>query len=127
MTTDDPSGAASPTRERAEAARAAPVTSSRRVNGMVLSTANLYFTSNDEAGAHVFRTAQAANPGQEAELYREPPGNEFGDIVFANVAGGWYGYFFTANSSGDAFIKRVPLTGHRWRPSSPRPCPTSTW
>jgi hypothetical protein len=79
--------------------------------GMVLSTANLYFTSNDAQGAHVFRTAQTGHPGQEAELYHEPPGNRFGDIVFANVGGQFYGYFWAADSSGHSFIKRVPLSG----------------
>jgi hypothetical protein len=49
------------------------VVSLRRPGGMILSTGNLYFTSHDELGAHVFRTAQTSSPGQEAELYREPP------------------------------------------------------
>jgi glucuronoarabinoxylan endo-1,4-beta-xylanase len=88
-----------------------PVVSLRQPDGMILSTGNLYFTSHDALGAHVFRTAQTASPGQEIELYREPPGNRFGDIVFANVGGVFYGYFFTAESSGQVFIKRVPLTG----------------
>jgi glucuronoarabinoxylan endo-1,4-beta-xylanase len=88
-----------------------PVVSLRQPDGMILSTANLYFTSHDELGAHVFRTAQTSSPGQEIELYREPPGNRFGDIVFANVGGVFYGYFFAMDSSGQVFIKRVPLTG----------------
>jgi hypothetical protein len=83
----------------------------RQPGGMILSTANLYFTSHDELGAHVYRTAQTSSPGQEAELYREPPGNRFGDIVFANVGGVFYGYFWVVNNSGRSFIKRVPLTG----------------
>jgi hypothetical protein len=88
-----------------------PVVSLRQPDGMILSTANLYFTSHDELGAHVYRTAQTSSPGQEIELYREPPGNRFGDIVFANVGGVFYGYFFAMNSSGQVFIKRIPLTG----------------
>src|SRR4051794_25766624 len=90
---------------------AVPAVSLHRPDGMVLSTANLYFTSHDALGAHVFRTAQTASPGQEAELYREPPGNRFGDIVFANVGGVFFGYFWAVNSSGQSLIKRVPLTG----------------
>jgi hypothetical protein len=42
------------------------------VDGMVLSTANIYFTAHDRRIASVFRTAQSATPGQEAELCREP-------------------------------------------------------
>src|ERR1022692_1295626 len=49
------------------------------VDGIVLSTANIYFTVHDD-GARVFRTAQSATPGQEAELCHEP-GCRFGDIA----------------------------------------------
>lgn len=76
-------------------------------DGMVLSTANIYFTAHDNAGATVFRTAQSANPGQEVELCHEP-GCRFGDIVFANVDGVYYGYFF-ALASGMTTIRRIPL------------------
>lgn len=76
-------------------------------DGMVLSTANIYFTAHDGAGASVFRTAQSATPGQEAELCHEP-NCRFGDIVFANVDGVYYGYFF-ALASGMTTIRRIPL------------------
>ena len=81
-----------------------------RPDGMILSTGNLYFTSHDVFGAHVFRMAQTSIPGQEIELYHEPVGNRFGDIVFANVGGVYYGYFW-AQSGGNATIKRILLTG----------------
>jgi hypothetical protein len=76
-------------------------------DGMVLSTANIYFTAHDNAGATVFRTAQSATPGQEVELCHEPD-CRFGDIVFANVDGVYYGYFF-ALASGMTTIRRIPL------------------
>jgi hypothetical protein len=76
-------------------------------DGMVLSTANIYFTAHDNAGARVFRTAQSATPGQEVELCHEP-GCRFGDIVFANVGGTFYGYFF-ALTGGMTTIRRIPL------------------
>jgi hypothetical protein len=76
-------------------------------DGMVLSTANIYFTGHDNTGARVFRTAQSATPGQEAELCHEPA-CRFGDIVFANVDGVFYGYFF-ALTSGMTTIRRIPL------------------
>lgn len=79
--------------------------------GMILSTGNLYFTSHDERGAHVVRMAQTSGPGQEIELYREPPGNEFGDIVFAEVGGAFFGYFWAYDGAADSFIKRISLTG----------------
>ena len=64
-----------------------PVVSFHQPDGMILSTGNLYFTSHDALGAHVFRTAQTSSPGQEIDCISEPPGNRFGDIVFANVGG----------------------------------------
>jgi hypothetical protein len=74
-----------------------------------LSTGNLYFTSHDAAGATVWRTSQSSVPGQESVLYWEP-GAVFGDIVFAQVDGRFFGYFF-ATGKGGITIKRVPLTG----------------
>ncbi len=74
---------------------------------MVLSTANLYFTAHDNAGASVFRTAQSAKPGQEAELCQEPD-CRFGDIVWAKVDDAFYGYFF-ALAGGMTTIRRIPL------------------
>jgi hypothetical protein len=54
----------------------------RKPDGLILSTGNLYFTSQD------------------------------GDIVYAQVDGIWWGYFFKfATTSGFASIRRVPLTG----------------
>ena len=83
--------------------------SSRKPDGLVLSTGNLYFTSHDAAGATVWRTSQSSIPGQEAVLYWEA-GARFGDIVFAQVNGNFFGYFF-AEKAGVITIKRVPLTG----------------
>jgi len=80
-------------------------------DGIAFSTGNVYFTSHDVYGAHVFRTGQTSSPGQEATLYSEPPGSRFGDIAFANVDGVYYGYFFAANGFGQVSIKRILLTG----------------
>jgi hypothetical protein len=82
-------------------------------DGMILSTGNIYFTSHDAAGAHVFRTAQSSTPGQEIELYKEGPGNRFGDIVFAKIGDVYYGYFWATNSTGKSTIKRILLTGSK--------------
>jgi hypothetical protein len=82
----------------------------RKPNGLILSTGNLYFTYHDAATASVWRAAQSAVPGQEILLYSEP-GNHFGDIVFAEVDGTWWGYFFAGGAGANAVIKRVPLTG----------------
>ena len=90
---------------------ASAVVSFHAPDGMILSTGNIYFTSHDSAGAHVFRTSQTSIAGQEIELYHEPPGSRFGDIVFANVGGTFFGYFFADNGFGQATIKRILLTG----------------
>lgn len=79
----------------------------RLADGMVPSRANIYFTAHDDKVAMVFRTAQSATPGQETELYQET-GSRFGDIVFANVGGTFYGYFF-ALAKGQTTIKRIQL------------------
>ena len=81
----------------------------RKPDGLILSTGNLYFTSHDAAGATVWRTSQTSVPGQETVLYWEA-GARFGDIVFAQVGGAFFGYFFVQNASGIT-IKRVSLTG----------------
>jgi hypothetical protein len=81
----------------------------RQPDGLILSTGNLYFTSHDASTASVWRTAQGSSPGQEILLYSEP-GARFGDIVFAQVDGIWWGYFF-ATKAGVVTIKRVPLAG----------------
>jgi trypsin-like peptidase len=81
----------------------------RQPDGLILSTGNLYFTSHDASTASVWRTAQGSSPGQEFLLYSEQ-GARFGDIVFAQVDGIWWGYFF-ATKAGVVTIKRVPLTG----------------
>jgi hypothetical protein len=83
--------------------------SSRKPDGLVLSTGNVYFTSHDGAGAVVWRTSQHSVPGQETVLYWEA-GARFGDIVFAQVDRSFFGYFF-AMKSGVITIRRVPLTG----------------
>jgi O-glycosyl hydrolase len=80
-------------------------------DGLILSTGNIYFTSHDAAGAHVFRTAQTSTPAQEIELYSEGLGNRFGDIVFAKIGDEYYGYFWATNGTGKATIKRILLTG----------------
>jgi hypothetical protein len=82
----------------------------RKPDGLILSTGNLYFTYHDAATASVWRAAQSALPGQEILLYSEP-GARFGDIVFAQVDGAFWGYFFSHNGGASATIKRVPLTG----------------
>ncbi|MCU1265502.1 MAG: hypothetical protein JWM21_1820 [Acidobacteria bacterium] len=81
----------------------------RKPDGLILSEGNLYFTTHDAAGAAVWRTSQNSIPGQETVLYWEQ-GAVFGDIVFANVDGNFFGYFF-ARKSGVTTIRRVPLTG----------------
>jgi hypothetical protein len=82
----------------------------RQPDGLILSTGNLYFTYHDAATASVWRAAQSALPGQEILLYSEP-GVRFGDIIFAQVDGAWWGYFFSTASGATVTIKRVPLTG----------------
>jgi hypothetical protein len=83
------------------------IVAQRVADGMVLSTANLYFTAHDNAGAGVFRAAQSAKPGQEVELCHEPD-CRFGDIVWAKVDDVFYGYFF-ALAGGMTTIRRIPL------------------
>ncbi len=83
--------------------------SSRKPDGLILSTGNLYFTSHDAIGAAVWRMAQSEGPDQERILYWEP-GALFGDITFAQVNGAFFGYFFAQNQ-GRITIRRVPLTG----------------
>lgn len=82
----------------------------RKPDGLILSTDNLYFTYHDDATASVWRAAQSALPGQEILLYSEP-GARFGDVVYAEVDGTWFGYFFSDNKGVAATIKRIPLTG----------------
>jgi len=83
------------------------IVAQRVADSMVLSTANIYFTSHDTGGAQVFRTAQSATPGQEVELCHEPD-CRFGDIVFAKVDDVFYGYFL-ALAGGVTTIRRIPL------------------
>ena len=82
----------------------------RSPDGLILSTGNLYFTYHDAATASVWRAAQTALPGQEILLYSEP-GARFGDIVFAQVDGAFFGYFFASSGGASVTIKRVSLTG----------------
>jgi hypothetical protein len=65
--------------------------------------------THDAATASVWRAAQSAVPGQEILLYSEP-GSRFGDIVFAQVDGAFWGYFFASSGGAAISIKRVPLT-----------------
>ena len=83
------------------------IVAQRVADSMVLSTANIYFTSHDTGGAQVFRTAQSATPGQEVELCHEPD-CRFGDIAFAKVDDVFYGYFL-ALAGGVTTIRRIPL------------------
>jgi hypothetical protein len=83
----------------------------RQPDGLILSTGNLYFTSHDANYGTVWRIAQDAVAGQEILLYAEL-GARFGDIVFAQVNGTFYGYFFARQAAERLVrIKRVPLTG----------------
>jgi hypothetical protein len=82
----------------------------RPADGMALSTGNIYFTTHDTSGAHVFRTGQTSSPGQEVKLYSESPGSQFGDIIWAKVGDVYYGYFWAA-SEENSVIKRILLTG----------------
>jgi hypothetical protein len=93
----------------ASAALSSGPVSNRKPDGLILSTGNLYFTSHDATGATVWRASQASSPGQEGALFHET-GATFGDIVYANVGGTWFGYFFAQNATGTT-IKRVPLAG----------------
>jgi hypothetical protein len=93
------------------AALATGLVSFRKPDGLILSTGNLYFTSRDTNFGTVWRMAQDAVPGQEILLYAEL-GGRFGDIVFAQVGGAFFGYFFATQGNGAAVtIKRIPLTG----------------
>lgn len=82
---------------------------SREPSGMTVSTGNLYFTANDEAGAAVWRTSQHSRPGDERVLYWEA-GAKFGDIVYAKIGAFYYGYFF-AERGNVITIKKVSLSG----------------
>lgn len=85
------------------------VISSRKPDGLAVSTGNVYFTSHDTAGAAVWRTSQTFRPGQESVLFWEA-GAKFGDIVFAQIGGNFFGFFF-ALKNNVLTIRRVPLTG----------------
>jgi hypothetical protein len=89
--------------------------------GLVSSTGNLYFTSfgiNEfgPSAASFLRTGKYSPPGSEGLLYSEsgPAYFDFGNVVWAKVAGTYYGYFV---ANYDRFgvrisqIKRVPLGG----------------
>jgi hypothetical protein len=97
-------------RPRRKIKPAPDLVSYRKPDGLIMSTGNLYFTYHDAATASVWRAAQTAVPGQEILLYSEP-NTRFGDIVFAEVDGTWWGYIFATGSGGTVRIKRVPLTG----------------
>jgi hypothetical protein len=82
---------------------------SRKPDGLAVSTGNVYFTSHDAAGATVWRTSQNSKPGQESVLFWEA-GARFGDIVFAHIGGNFFGFFF-ARKNNVITIRRVSLTG----------------
>jgi hypothetical protein len=101
MSEGDPTTAASTT----------GLVSFRKPDGLILSTGNLYFTSHDANFGTVWRMGQNALPGQEVLLYAEL-GARFGDIVFAQVGGAFFAYFFATEGLGSTVtIKRIPLTG----------------
>jgi len=86
---------------------------SRKPDGLAVSTGNVYFTSHDAAGATVWRTSQNSTPGQESVLFWEA-GARFGDIVFAQIGGNFFGFFFAeknAEKNKVITIRRVSLTG----------------
>ncbi|SFT54696.1 hypothetical protein [Arthrobacter sp. ov118] len=82
----------------------------RQPDGLILSTGNLYFTSHDANFGTVWRMAQSAVPGQEILLHAEL-GARFGDIVFAQVGGAFFGYFFATHGGATVTIERIPLAG----------------
>lgn len=82
---------------------------SRQADGIVMSTGNIYFTAHDAGGAAVWRTAQSSSPGAEGVLYYEA-GARFGDIVWAQVNGVYWGYFL-ARVGNVVTIRRVSLSG----------------
>jgi hypothetical protein len=82
----------------------------RQPDGLILSTGNLYFTSHDANFGTVWRMAQNAVPGQEILLHAEL-GARFGDIVFAQVGGAFFGYFFATQGGATVTIERIPLAG----------------
>ena len=87
----------------------AQLIASRKPDGLAVSTGNVYFTSHDAAGATVWRTSQTSKPGQESVLFWEA-GARFGDIVFAQINGNFFGFFF-ARKNNVITIRRVSLTG----------------
>lgn len=87
----------------------AQLIASRKPDGLAVSTGNVYFTSHDAAGATVWRTSQTSAPGQESVLFWEA-GARFGDIVFAQIGGNFFGFFFARNNNV-LTIRRVSLTG----------------
>ena len=87
----------------------AELVSCHKPDGLILSTGNLYFTSRDAGGAAVWRTSQGATACQERILYWET-GAIFGDIVFAELNGNFFGYFF-AEKAEVSTLRRVPLAG----------------
>lgn len=96
-------------------AQAASLISERKPNAFVLSTDNVYFTSNEGTTASVWRTGQNAKPGQEILLYSETNAR-FEDIAIAQVDGIWFAYFLAAKWYPPQpiltkAIKRVPLDG----------------
>ena len=91
------------------AALTSGLVATRPVDGIVMSTGNIYFTSHDATGASVWRTAQTSSPGQELPLYTEA-GARFGDIVWAQVGGIYWGYFL-AQVGGTTTVRRVSLAG----------------
>ena len=94
-----------------EPAPASGLVSMHKPDGLILSEGNIYFTSHDASLATVWRTAQGSSPGQESVLYCEPNAI-FGDIVFAQINGAFFGYFLATTKTGSPItIKRVPLTG----------------
>jgi hypothetical protein len=89
-------------------------------SGLIASTGNLYWTSKTwseffPSVSTVWRASKGNVPGSEIALYQESGDDTyFGDIVYAQVDGTYYGYFvatYYTTSGVTSQIKRVPLTG----------------
>ncbi len=90
----------------------------RQPTGLIQSTGNLYWTSNQSVDgswqAEVYRASKDNEPGQERILYQESSSTpiEFAAITYADVAGTYYGYFVADYpEQNESEIKQVPLAG----------------
>jgi hypothetical protein len=94
-------------------AQAASRISARTSHSFVLSTGNVYFTSNEGPTASLWRIGQSARPGQETRVYTEANAR-FGQMTIALVGDAWFAYFFVTRLGPfpqTTAIKRVALSG----------------